>query len=226
MRVDCLLVDVHQLAVLHQQAAVGDGGLTLAAGHAEDHVPVDIRVGKRGEGLVVHHDDVRRGAGLEHAQRVGEVLRADFGVVPEEHVRHLAPADVGQARVGALGTEGDLEGFQHVVGVGVRAHAQEDPGLVEREHRADAHGVAHVALGVVDDHGVGVFDELDLRRIHVDTVTEDGFRAENSVILQPLHGAAAVVLQTVVHVVHALGDMDVIARAAVVGLGHAVKGLI
>ena len=45
-------------------------------------------------------------------------------------------------------------------------------------------------------------------------------------ILQPLHRAAAVILQAVIHVVHALGDVDVVAGAAVVGLHHAVKGLV
>ena len=75
----------------------GDGGLALAARHAEDHVAVDVLIGEGGEGLVVHDDDVRRGPGLQNAQRVGEVLLADLGVVLEEHIRDLAPADVGQA---------------------------------------------------------------------------------------------------------------------------------
>jgi hypothetical protein len=42
--------------------------------------------------------------------------------------------------------------------------------------------------------------------------------SQNAVVLQPLDRAAAVVLQGVVDVVHALGDVDVIAHAAVVGL--------
>ena len=45
-------------------------------------------------------------------------------------------------------------------------------------------------------------------------------------ILQALDGAAAVVLQAVVHVVHTLGHVDMITGAAVVGLYHAVEGLI
>ena len=102
----------------------GFGGLALAACHAKDHVAIDILIGEGGVGLVVHDDDVRRGPGLQNAQRVGEVLLADLGVVLEEHIRDLAPADVGQAVLAPLGAEGHLEGFQHIVGVGVGAHAQ------------------------------------------------------------------------------------------------------
>ena len=110
-----LLVDAHQLTIQHERLTGGDGGLALAARHAEDHVAVNILVGEGGEGLVVHHDDVRRGPGLQYAQRVGEVLLADLGVVLEEHIRDLAPADVGQAVLAPLGAEGHLEGFQHIV---------------------------------------------------------------------------------------------------------------
>ncbi len=98
-----LLVDAHQLAVLHQELAACDGGLALAAGHAEDHVAVDVLVGEGGEGLIVHDDDVRGGAGLQHAQLHREVLFADFGVVAEQHIRDLAPAHVGQTVLAALG---------------------------------------------------------------------------------------------------------------------------
>ncbi len=60
----------------------------------------------------------------------------------------------------------------------------------------------------------------------MDAVAENGFGAENAVILQTLHGAAAVVLEGIVHIVHALGHVDVVAGAAVVGCGHTVEGLI
>ena len=60
----------------------------------------------------------------------------------------------------------------------------------------------------------------------MDAVAENGLFTQNAVILQPLNRAAAVVLQGIVHVVHAFGDMNVVAGAAVVGLDHAVKGLV
>ena len=52
------------------------------------------------------------------------------------------------------------------------------------------------------------------------------FGAQNAVVLEPLHRAAAVVLEGVVHVVHALGHVDVVAHPAVVGRHHPVKGLV
>ena len=52
------------------------------------------------------------------------------------------------------------------------------------------------------------------------------FVAEDPVVVQALDGAAAIVLQAVVNVVHALGDVDVIAGTAVVRFNHAVKGLV
>ena len=60
----------------------------------------------------------------------------------------------------------------------------------------------------------------------MDAVAQNSLGAEDAVVLQTLDGAAAVVLQAVVHVVHALGDVDVVAGAAVVGRHHAVKGLV
>ena len=120
---------------------------------------------------------------------------ADLRVVLEEHIRDLAPADVRQAVLAALGAEGDLEGFEHIVGVGVGAHAEEDAALVELEDGADADGVAHVGLRIVHDHRTGFLDELHLGGVDVDAVTEDGLGAEDAVILQALHGTAAVVLE-------------------------------
>ena len=60
----------------------------------------------------------------------------------------------------------------------------------------------------------------------MDAVTQNGLGAEDAVVLQTLDRAAAIVLQAVVHIVHALGHMDMVARAAVVGRHHAVKGLV
>ena len=187
---------------------------------------VDVLVGEGGEGLIVHDDDVRGGAGLQHAQLHREVLFADLGVVAEQHVRDLAPAHVGQTVLAALGAQGHLQGLQHIVGIGIGAHAQQDAPLVQLEHRADADGVAHVALGVVDHHGAGLLDDLHLGGVHMDAVAQNGLFAQDAVVLQALDGTAAIILQGVVHVVHALGHMDVVAGAAVVGGYHAVEGLV
>ena len=97
---------------------------------------------------------------------------------------------------------------------------------MQLEHRADADGVAHVALGIVDHHGAGLLDDLHLSGVHMDAVAQNGLGTQDAVVLQALDRAAAIVLQAVVHVVHALGHMDVIAGAAVVGGHHAVEGLV
>ena len=54
--------------------------------------------------------------------------------------------------------------------------------------------------------------DLHFGGVDVDAVAENGFRPQNSVVLQALHRTAAVVLQAVVHVVHALGNVDVDSR--------------
>ena len=90
VRIFGFFVDADELAVEHEGLAGGDGGLALAARHAEDHVAVDILVGERGERLIVHDDDVRRGAGLQHAERVGEVFFTDLRVILEEVIAVVA----------------------------------------------------------------------------------------------------------------------------------------
>ena len=60
----------------------------------------------------------------------------------------------------------------------------------------------------------------------MDAVAQDGLGAQNPVVLEPLDRAAAIVLEAVVHVVHALGHVDVVAHPAPVGLRHPVEGLV
>ena len=188
--------------------------------------PVDVGVIEGGEGLVVHDDDISGGSGFQYAQLGVKVLRTDESVVLEEHVGDFAPAYIGQARILTLCGESYLDGLQHVVGVSVGTHAQEDAGLVQGQNGAGAYCITHVGFGVIDHHGVGVLNDLDLGGIDVDAVTQDGLGSQNAVILETLYGTAAVVLQAVIYVVHSLGNMDVIAGSAVVGLYHPLKGLV
>ena len=125
-----------------------------------------------------------------------------------------------------LNRQGCLNALQHVVGIGVGAQAHQDALFVELEHRGAAHGVAHVAFRVVDAHGVRFFDDVHFRRVHMDAVAQDGLGAQDAVVLEALDRAASVVLEGVIHVVHALGDMDVVAHPAPVGGGHPVEGLV
>ena len=62
--------------------------------------------------------------------------------------------------------------------------------------------------------------------INMDAVAENSLVAQDTVVVQTLHRAAAVVLQAVIDVVHALGDVDVIAGAAVVRCDHTVERLV
>ena len=80
--------------------------------------------------------------------------------------------------------------------------------------------------GLLTHHGAGLLDDVHLGGVHMDAVAQNGLGAQNAVVLQALDRAAAIVLQGVVHVVHALGHMDVVAGAAVVGRHHAVEGLV
>ena len=187
---------------------------------------VDVGVGEGGEGLVVHDDHVGSGAGGQDTQGGEAGSLGHLGVILEEHIRHLAPAHIGQAGVVPLNDEGHLDALQHVVGVGVGAQAHQDALLIELQNGGAAHGVAHVGLGVVDAHGVRCLDDVHLGGVDVDAVAQDGLGTQNAVVLESLHWAAAVVLEGVVDVVHALGDVDVIAHPAVVGRYHPVEGLV
>ena len=60
----------------------------------------------------------------------------------------------------------------------------------------------------------------------MDAVAQHGLIAQQAVVQQPVDGAAAVIAQAVVHIVHALGHVDVEAGQAVVGLHHLLKGLV
>ena len=188
---------------------------------------VDVLLAQRRKGFVVHNDDVGGGAGLEHTELAIEVLARHLGVVLEQHGHGLAPAHVGHGGVVALNDQEDLEALEHVVGVGVGAHAHGDATTEELEHGSAAHGVAHIGFGVVDEPGAGLLDDIHLGRRHVDAVAQHGVGTQQVVLQQALDGAdAAAVEAGIPHVVHALAHMDVEAGQAVVGLGHLIHGLV
>ena len=183
-------------------------------------------MGEGGEGLVIHDDHVGGRAGLEHAQGLFEVPGADFGVVFKEHPGGLPPAHVGQAGVVPLHGQEHLQALQHVVGVGVGTQADEDALLEQLEHRRAAHRVAHVGFRVVAHHGARLPENVHLGGGDVDAVAQHGLFPQHAVVEQAVHRAAAVVPEGVVHVVHALGHMDVEAGHTVVGLHHLLEGLV
>ena len=187
---------------------------------------VDVLVREGGVGIIIHDDDVGGGACLQHAQLHGEVLARDLGVVAEEHIGDLAPCHVGQAGVETLDAEGGLEGLHHVVGPSVRAETHGDTRAGQGQHGADTHGVGHIGLGVIHHHGARFLNNVDLGGVHMDAVAQHRLFAQDAVIHEALHGAAAVVAEGVVHIVHTLGDVDVEAGAACVGLHHPLEGLV
>ena len=125
-----------------------------------------------------------------------------------------------------LDAEGGLERLHHVVGPSIGAETHGDACLGKGQHGADTHGVGHIGLGVIHHHGARFLNNVDLGGVHMDTVTQHRLFAQDTVIHEALHGAAAVVAERVIHIVHTLGDVDVEAGAACVGLHHPLEGLV
>ena len=209
-----------------KQAAVDDRRATVPAVHAEEHMAVDVGIAEGGEGFIVHDDHVRRGAFLQDAEGHAEVLLRNEAVVGELHGHVLAPGDVRQGGVMALDDEEDLHAFQHIVGIGVGAHADGDALLHHLQHGGAAHGVAHVGFRIVDHHGSGFPDDVHFGWADVDAVAQEGFGSQDAVIQQAVHRAAAIVPEAVVDVVHAFRHVDMEAGHAVVGLHHFLEGFV
>ena len=86
-------------------------------------------------------------AGLQHTERRLKIPGADFGVVFEQHIRDLAPAHVGKTGIMPLGAEGDFQGLQHIICIGVRSHSQQDSVPVKLEYRRNANSISHSTCG-------------------------------------------------------------------------------
>ena len=125
-----------------------------------------------------------------------------------------------------LDGEGVFQALQHIEGVGIRAQTHGDAVCHHLQHRGAAHGVAHVGLGVGADHGAGITQDVHLAAVDVDAVAQHGLLTQQTVVQQAVHRPGAVVGRGVVHVVQALGHVDVEAGAAVVFLHHGVQSLV
>ena len=108
---------------------------------------------------------------------------------------------------------GHLVALGHVVGVTVGAQAHGQALFHHLQNRGAAHGVAHVAFGVMYHHGVGGLQQVHLGLVDVDAVTADGLVAQDVHIMQAEHQALVVFGQAVVQIVDALGHVDVVAGA-------------
>lgn len=75
-----------------------------------------------------------------------------------------------------LGAEGDFQGLQHIICIGVRSHSQQDSVPVKLEYRRNANSISHIALRIIYNHGIGLPDDLHLGGVHMDTMPQNRFR--------------------------------------------------
>ena len=174
--------------------------------------------------MIVHRDDVRRGALLQDPEGFVEIEGGDLPVVRKQHLHVLGKADVRIRRLVPLDQDEGLQGLEHVVEIGIRSHADRDAAMQQLKSRRHADRIVHVRLGVVDDHGPRLPDAVHLPGAYVDAVGKECLRSEDPVVGEALDRMAAVVSNAVIHVVHALAHMDVESRPPRIRLDHLLKG--
>ena len=122
--------------------------------------------------------------------------------------------------------QGDLKAFQHVERVCIGAESYQYALFKQLQHGGAAHGVAHVRFGVVHHHCAGFAYYVHFRGAYVYAVPKQRLFAQNAVVQQAVHAAAAVALHGIVNVVHALANVDMEARAPAVRLNAFFKRFI
>ena len=172
-------------------------------------LPGDISRREGGGGDVVNEDDIRKASGLEAAHWVSEEFRRNERVIPEEEVKRLHCGHAGVPVDELVDEAARSVLLEHIVRHAVRAEADEDALLEELEEAGDADGVVHVGLGVRDDHGLGLRDDVDLLVGQEDAVAHDGRGPQRPGVLQPLDARLPVLLLARLLVVLALGHVDV-----------------
>ena len=165
---------------------------------------VDVCIRERCEWLVIHYDDVRRGAGLQDAERLLEVLGRNLAVVVEQHACTLHPGDVRHLGVVSLDDQEYLKALQHVMGVRVGTHSYGDALFEELQHRCTAYRIAHVGLRVIDYHRACLLDDVHLGWANMDAVSQECLFSEDAVVEQSVDRLASIVSDAVINVVHAL----------------------
>ena len=166
----------------------------------------------RSQGLVVENRDIGRIAGDKAAERSLEEPAAHLGIVLEEHLRNLAPGNGGIAEIMLVEHVRDLHRLKHVVRVAVGSETGQYALAHDLQCGRASYGIAHVRLGIVDHHRVGLFDQVHLVLIHIDAVAENGVGAEDVVVHESVDNALVMLVQAVVQVLDAFGDVDVITR--------------
>ena len=189
-------------------------------------MPIYILCREWGEWLVVHNYNVRARARLYNAQLMGEILGGNLSVVCEKHCCNFVPSNVWHGGVVPLYGQGDLKAFQHIERICVGAESYQYALFKQLQHRRAAHGVAHVRFGVVNNHCAGFAYYVHFRGAYVYAVPKQRPFAQNAVVQQAVHAAAAVVLHGIVNVVHAFANVNMEARAPAVCLNAFFKRLI
>ena len=186
-------------------------------------MPVNVCIREWGERLVIHHNDIRRRAGFEHAERLFEITGTNRRVIPEQHPGCLAPADCRVTGIMPLHGQQNLEAFQHVMGIGIGPQPNQNPLVVKRKHRRTTDGIPHIGFWIVANHGVCFLQDLHFGWRNMDTVSQHGFFSQNAVIQQAVYRAAAIIPQGIIYIVHPLRHMDMETGHAVVCLDHRFK---
>lgn len=124
-----------------------------------------------------------------------------------------------------LNEQRNFQGFQHIKGVAVGAHAYQNAFFHHLADGGAAYGIAHVAFGIVADHSARIPENVYFPAVQVDAVAQHGPFPQNAVVQQPVHRTGAVAQTGIIYIVEPFGYMDMVARAAVVGGLHLSKVL-
>ena len=125
---------------------------------------------------------------------MGEILGGNLSVVCEKHCCNFVPADVWHGGVVPLYGQGGFKAFQHIERVCIGAESYQYALFKQLQHRRAAHGVAHVGFGVVHNHCAGFANYVHFRGAYMYAMSKQRPFAQNVVVHQAVHAAAAVVL--------------------------------
>ena len=197
----------------HEHLPGDDGGVHAGAVQAEEDVPRQVAGRQRRGRVIVHQDDVGRGAHGQLAERgpqPGKDGAGDARIVRPLHLHHLAGRQGARIAGGLLVDQvGGRHLAEHVVGKAVVAQPHRDADLEHPGHVGGAHGVVHVGARVVDHHGAAVEQDLGLDAVHLDAMGGQGRGPEDARFLQPLHDAQAAAAQGLALVGLVLGHVQV-----------------
>ena len=168
--------------------------------------------------IVVEHDDVRRGPGLERSDPPAEQPRRDEGVVLKAEPDRDVMAHPRVPRVVPVNEIRRLHLVEHARGESVRPEPDEYPILQHPRHVRPPDRVVHVRLRIVHHDGFCLFENRALALVHVYAVGSDRLGSQDPLVVQPLDDAGSRPAETVLDVGPILRDVNV--APDVERLGH------